>query len=384
MRSPAFRMTLFFATSVAMLGVFVPFWPAWLEARGMSSVEIGWLVSAWAWSRGLAVPIWAHFVDQSGKRRAWILALALAATVAFVPFAFVRGFEALLAVTVLLGVLHAPVIPLGENMILFEARRHAFNYASVRWFGSLAFLIVTVLTGRLLDGEHAERAFPLTLVFLAATCVAALLLPHTEVQKRQSEHPPFRELLQYRSVLFVLSGAAILQAAHATYYAFSTLHWKAAGHSTTHIGWLWAEGVVAEILLFAGVGSGRLPLRDKTLLGLAVLGSVVRWSVLATKTDISWLVATQWMHALSFAATHLAAMTYMSRRIPVELSATAQSVYTSVNIAAHASAVALVAPLFDRAGGLAFWPMLPIALAGGLLAWYGMARNTLGEPAHAT
>ena len=43
-----------------------------------------------------------------------------------------------------------------------------------------------------------------------------------------------------------------------------------------------------------------------------------------------------------------------------------------------------VCPLTLAARDPAFWPMLPIALAGGLLAWYGMARNTLGEPAHAT
>lgn len=375
-------MTLFFATSVAMLGVFVPFWPAWLEARGLSKGDIGMLVAAWAWSRGIANPIWAHFVDRSGRRRTWILALAVASTLAFLPFEFVDSYPLLFAITVLFGALHAPVIPLGENMILFEAQKHSFNYANVRWFGSLAFLVVSVATGFLLEDDHAHRAFAIALVFLALTCAAALGLPRVEERPPSaSRRAPWREMLNYRPVLFVLIGAGVLQAAHATYYAFSTLHWKGAGIPTSTIGWLWAEGVIAEILLFVAAGRGWIPVREKTLLFLAVGASVVRWCVLASSTAMPLLLATQWMHALTFAAVHLAAMTYMSRRVPVELSATAQSLYSSVNIAAHATSVSLVAPMFELSGGAAFWPMIPIALLGGAIAWYGMARTSITSEA---
>jgi hypothetical protein len=37
--------------------------------------------------------------------------------------------------------------------------------------------------------------------------------------------------------------------------------------------------------------------------------------------------------------------------------------------------VALTAQLFDERGAAVFWPMLPIVLAGGALAWIGMARE---------
>jgi PPP family 3-phenylpropionic acid transporter len=380
-------MAVFFAVSVAMLGVFIPFWPTWLESRGLDKVEIGQLVAAWAWARGIAGPLFAHFVDRSGARRAWILGLSIASAAVFAPFGLVSGFWPLFALTVAFGALHAQVIPLGENMILFEARRHGFSYAGVRWFGSLAFLIVSVLTGRLLEGGASWRAYPLALAFLTLTCLAAWTLPRQEAapagaraSSTRAHRAPLRELLHRRPLLFVLAGVGLIQSAHATYYAYSTLHWSAAGHSTTAIGWLWAEGVIAEIVLFAAFGSGRFHLSERALLALAVLASLVRWSALAWTADLDWLLATQWLHAFTFAAAHLAAMTYLSRSVGVELSATAQSVYSSVNIAAHALTVALVAPLFAARGGAAFWPMLPIALLGGALAWFGMSRRA-PEPA---
>ena len=48
--------------------------------------------------------------------------------------------------------------------------------------------------------------------------------------------------------VFVIS-AALLQASHQLYYGFGTLYWRGLGFSDTVIGGLWAEGVVAEILL---------------------------------------------------------------------------------------------------------------------------------------
>ena len=37
---------------------------------------------------------------------------------------------------------------------------------------------------------------------------------------------------------------------HGPYYTFITLHLESLGYSRTQIGWLWALGVVAEILVF--------------------------------------------------------------------------------------------------------------------------------------
>lgn len=379
-RAPGLRMALFFAVSVAMLGVFIPFWPAWLEARGLSKVQIGQVVASWAWARGIAGPLLAHLIDRSGARRTWILGLSAASALSFAPLGLASDFSAVLGLTILFGALHAQVIPLGENLILFESSRLGFSYAGVRWFGSLSFLVVSVVTGRLLEGGHAERAYPLALGFLALTFAAAWALPATP---RGASAPvrgavrrsPLREVAARRPLLAALAGVGVIQAAHAVYYAYSTLHWSAAGHTTTTIGWLWAEGVLAEIALFMAVGAGRVRLSERTLLALAVIGSLVRWPALALTSDLEWLVATQWLHALTFAAAHLAAMSHLSRTVDVELSTTAQSVYSSVNIAAHAATVALSAPLFAARGADAFWPMAPLAALGGALAWWGMRAN---------
>ena len=76
--------------------------------------------------------------------------------------------------------------------------------------------------------------------------------------------------------LLFLGAAAAIQSSHAVYYAFGTLHWRGLGHSEAVIGWLWAEGVIAEILLFAfgsALGSRLSPARLLMVAGFGALSA---------------------------------------------------------------------------------------------------------------
>ena len=63
----------------------------------------------------------------------------------------------------------------------------------------------------------------------------------------------FAGLMLFRNPAFRLAVGctALIQGAHAAYYGFAALFWRSQGLSDTVIGLLIAEGIVAEILLFA-------------------------------------------------------------------------------------------------------------------------------------
>src|SRR5262249_8055562 len=112
--------------------------------------------------------------------------------------------------------------------------------------------------------------------------------------------------------LAVTGAASLVQASHAVYYGFSTLEWSASLDGTA-IGALWALGVVAEIVLFAV--SGRLPrsIGPLTLLAWGAGGGVLRWGAMALDPPLALLPLLQCLHALSFGATHLGAVQFLSR-----------------------------------------------------------------------
>src|SRR5437763_17180155 len=68
-----------------------------------------------------------------------------------------------------------------------------------------------------------------------------------------------------------IPAASALQASHRVCCGFGTLYWRSLDFSDTAVGWLWAEGVLAEILLF---WQGRRLLARLGPIGLMVLGGV--------------------------------------------------------------------------------------------------------------
>jgi PPP family 3-phenylpropionic acid transporter len=173
-------------------------------------------------------------------------------------------------------------------------------------------------------------------------------------------------LLARPSVAWFLLGAGLIQNSHLAYYGFGTLYWRTAGIGSATIGWLWAEGVIAEIVLFAAAPALLTRLGPERLVMLGGVGAFVRWVALGLSTDLVLLVPMQLLHALSFAAAHLGAMLYLARQAPAGLSATAQGLYAALPLGIGSGLVyAATGLLFEHWGGnSAFLAMAGLAGLG--------------------
>ena len=166
----------------------------------------------------------------------------------------------------------------------------------------------------------------------------------------------------------MLAAASLIQASHAFYYGFSALQWHAAGLDGTTIAALWALGVIAEIVLFAL--SGRLPpfFQPTVLLLIGGAGGALRWAAMAFAPSATALPLLQLLHALSFGATHLGALTFLARHAPAGQGATAQGYLAIATGVAMAGAMGISGVLYDSFGGLAYAAMALASVAGGACA----------------
>ena len=135
----------------------------------------------------------------------------------------------------------------------------------------------------------------------------------------------------------------------------------------TVLGALGAEGGIAEVALFAASKRVFARMTPLSLLAVAAAAGVARWTVLGSTTALPALIAVQGLHAFTFGATHLAAMHQIARTVPAAHGATAQSFYSSFAGGLSMAAAMLVSGwLYAGFGGLAFFAMAGVSLAGGL------------------
>jgi MFS transporter, PPP family, 3-phenylpropionic acid transporter len=365
----AARLALFYAAYFAAVGIYLPFWPVWLESRGLDATEIGYVLAAAFWPRVVTNLLIPSISDRLGERRRPMILLTAATLGGLILFAVARDFWPLLLLSLLTGTSWATILPLGEALALGEAKRRDLDYGRVRLWGSLTFIMTAIGVG-----EWLERAGPPIILWSVAAMVAWLLaacvlLPPGEFEGRAAAAADLRRLVRKPEFLAFVAAAGLLQASHAVYYGFATLHWRAAGHGELVIGLLWAEGVVAEVALFAWAAALLRRFPPIRLLALAGALTVTRWAVSALSTDLVVLVPAQALHAASFGAVHLAAMHYLRDRTPPELHASAQGFYAALGTALPFGLLTPVAGwLYGIGGGLAFWAMAAIALVGTALA----------------
>jgi PPP family 3-phenylpropionic acid transporter len=347
----------------------------------MDPREIGLLLAAASVVRIVAGPAVAPFADRLGRRKPIVVGAAIGALATTALFAVAHGFWALLAVTVLSGLFFTPMLPLVESLALIAARAREVDYGRVRLWGSLAFIVAATATGALVADRGAEIILALAVGTLALTVAASFALPDLRTAP-VAQHASLA-LLANRPFLAVLLAATLLQASHQVYYGFSSLHWRSVGLSESLIGALWSEGVIAEIVLF--LVSGRIRMGPTALLLIAAAGGVVRWSILGTTDALPALVLAQALHALTFGATHLAAVRYIMATVPAEATTTAQSLYISVAGGIGAALYAAGAgALYADWGAGAYYAMALSSLAGGVVALAIRRRSAPPSPAPAS
>ncbi len=364
-----------------MLGAQLPYWPLWLEARGLSGGEVGVLLAAAAWVKVASSPLAGYLADTSGRPRLVIAALTALGALGFLGFGLAEGFWALLLLQILTAASFQALLPLGESRTLIAVRHHGLDYGRSRLWGSVTFVAGVLAIGGGLDLMPIDSLPWWLAAGLGLGLLSALALPQLGEDRRRPVKGDLKRLLSDRPLLWFLLAAALVQTSHAAYYAFSAIAWRAAGHGTFTIGWLWTEGVLAEILFFAISGRilSRVSLRG--LVMLAAAGGLLRWSVTAMTTALPALAMMQLLHAATFAAAHLAAVHVIAARAPAGLAATGQSLYASVSGGILMGVALLtVGPLYDTFGLQSFLAMAGLCGLSLILISLAPAIRSLAEP----
>lgn len=374
----ATRLALLFFTSFVVVGVVLPYWPVYLQDRGLGPEAIGWLLALQFWIKVPGHPAIAWLVERSGSLRSPTILLSLAAAAAYLLFDVVEGLVAMAVVAVLFGLTASPLVLLGDSLTLRAIAAYRpvrrLDYGRLRLWGSIGFIAALLAVGEIIETEPPSRVLWVIVGALAATAVVAAMLPDLR-PARSAGAGALPALLRQRPMLLLLLATGLINGSHGVYYGFSAIHWRAAGMDGLTIGLLWAEGVVAEILLFAAGGGVAARLGAARLLVLAGLGGVVRWTVLAGTTDVTTLAAVQWLHGLTFGAMHLASMRFLAAAVPTEIMASAQSLHASIPMGMAIGLASLWAgALYADVGGAGFLAMAGLAGLGAVAAaWLGRA-----------
>jgi len=126
-----------------------------------------------------------------------------------------------------------------------------------------------------------------------------------------------------------------MQMGHGPYYTFYSIYMQDYGYSLSFIGFLWALGVFAEVLIFMRMHKLVPKFGLKRLLIVSLLVASFRWIIVALfPMSMPLMVMAQVLHAASFGLYHAVAIQLIHTYFVGQHQGKGQALYSSVSFGA--------------------------------------------------
>jgi PPP family 3-phenylpropionic acid transporter len=329
---PYWRLSSFYFFYFAFVGAFAPYWSLYLKSLEFSAFQIGVLMSLLQVARIFAPNLWGWLADHTGRRVAVVQLAALLSLLCYLGVFAGESFAWLFIVMALMSVFWSASLPLVEAITLGHLGDGAHGYGRIRLWGSIGFIVAVVMLGYVLDYAPVRALLWIILGLKVGVLLFTRGIPEPRIAPHHTDDLPVWDILRRPEVMAFLAACFMMAAAHGVYYTFYSIYLVDHGYSKGAVGWLWALGVICEVLVFLGMTrlTTRFGLRKILLVSFllaAVRFLLIGWGV----GSVVIVLFAQTLHAASFGSYHAAAVALTHQYFRGKHQAKGQGLYASIS-----------------------------------------------------
>ena len=316
----SYFLSLSYFLFFAALGIFLPYFNLYCYHLNFSAKQIGFLSAATALARMVSPIFWAYWADHVWKRKKISVLTSLASAIVFFFCLFITNFKTMLAGIFLYGFFRTAIVPLLEASTWETIDTSGGEYGKIRLWGSVGFILSSLASGWLLDRLPLAFALYGIAVLTFALFFVSLSLPQDLPQKTEhrKENHFFAFLMKPSMAIFILV-CVLMQISHGTYYGFYTIYMEQLGFSRTLVGSSWALSVICEIILMARYQRWFHKTGPALIMIISCFVAAWRWWVMSYTQSLAFILLAQCAHAFTYAAFHVASLTYLNQVTPLNL-----------------------------------------------------------------
>ena len=376
--SPFFVLGPQYFLYFGVLGIFLPYFNLYCYHIGFSGFQIGILSAVRTVSTIVFPLLWGAAADRFQMRRSIYIFCNGISSVIWACLLYTIDFNAMLVICIVYGIFYSPVISFLEAITMDALGRKKKQYGRIRVWGSINFVIIVVVLGRLIDIYSIEIIILMILIGSLLQAMLSFRIPDVAAEKGTPFIPGIRRFLKPRLIIF-LGGAFLMLLSHGTYYGFFSIHLENFGYDKTFIGFTWALASVAEILVMIKSDALFKYTSIEKILIFSFVAAACRWGVLFFAESPWVILFSQGLHAFTYGTFHIASILYIDKLIPARAKTFGQAVNNAVSYGLGLTAgFMLNGVLFEQVGtsSLFLISSMTAVLGGGLLAVSLIKRDT--------
>ncbi|HEY2493033.1 MAG TPA: MFS transporter [Paenibacillus sp.] len=310
----------------ALLALFIPFLPVFLDDQGLSPSQIGFIVGTGGFITILAQPLWGMISDRTKTIRKVVLFLLVGATIAGYFLFNSTSYGMLILFAMLVYFFLMPIDPLTESLNFRVSEGMGISYGSIRTYGALGYGVMSLITGYLMS---YFGAYSLALLFagIGICCfIINLRIPDAPVTAKPVTVGGLKNFLSNRETLLFLVLVFISSVPARMNDTFLGVYIRELGGSTELVGQSFFLAAGSEIIVFALSFWWLRPGKELLIVSISGAFYFIRFFLSAWITDPHLLAYIQVLQLLTFPVFYSAAIQYLYRIVPEEWRATGQTV----------------------------------------------------------
>ncbi len=353
-----------------VLGIFLPFFNLYCYHLGFSGFRIGILSAVRSVVMVLFPIIWGALADRLNARRPIYILCNFCSALIWMLYLFTVDFWPMLVITVFYGMFYAPIISFLEAFTMDLLGREKKSYGRIRAWGSISFIMIVLVLGKIIDLYSVEIIVVLVLAGSLMLSTISTRIPDIQIAPKKRLTPGARSLIDRRALVFLFC-AFLMLVSHGAYYGFFSIHLENLGYGTTFIGLTWALASAAEILVM--IRSDRIFKRFslEAVLIFSFLVAALRWFILFFAQSAPAILLSQVLHAVTYGTFHMASILYIDRLAPDKAKTLGQAVNNAVTYGLGLMVGFFFSGyLYEITGSFVLFIIsCLIALSGGLFFW---------------
>ena len=334
-----YRFRAVFLFCFASLGAWMPNLNIWLEDKGMSGSQMGYL-SAIPWLVMLIVqPFWGLLADRAGKMRCFSFAILLSA-ILFAIFPFVASGTSLIAVMIFLfAVFQSPVLPLLDSLTLDHTSADiTVSYSTLRFWGAPGFGLGALLTGLLMPKFGSDVCFYLAAIFLVSGWLVAktLTVLPPAVSAADLSFRGLRQTLINKVLLGFLFILVIVSIAQSCSSFFLTVYMREIGASSTTTGTAIGIQALSELPFYFIAAWLLRKISPGKVLVIAIFGTGLRLLLYYLNNNPYAVIGIETLNGVTWTLLWIASVEFVNEKVPAQWRTTGQSLLWAMYFGAGA------------------------------------------------
>lgn len=312
--------------------IIISFLPLYLNFKGLSGTEIGWVLAVGPLASIISQPFWGYLSDKY-KTVKWVLIMTIIGMLIFsILFFQMNQLIFILIFGAFFYFFSSPVGALGDSLAQRQADLLNISFGSIRTWGSIGFALSSLIIGQLLNIYGVEFMRWPYLIF--GTILLVIAFQIGDVKSNENDQAikvnDLKKLFTNRKFTYFLIIMMFITITHRANDSFIGLFITSLGGSESLVGLGWFIALVSEALIFAF--AYKWFKKDKALqfIILASLLYTLRWVLFALSTDPIHVLLGQLLHGLTFGIFYLSSLDYITRIIPNTLKSSGHLIFYSV------------------------------------------------------